>query len=135
MSEITPAYVKALFHHLVRQIGGLEAAGAYLGVSFQRVSQLQSVNCPDMPTVIQVATLEAALGHSVIFGALAKLVEDGAGSAAKDALEEACEVTEAAANLLHLVRSGNATPREIQAAVLDVQREAMDVPRAVRRVV
>lgn len=132
MAELTPGYVKALFHQLVQRVGKTEAAAAYLEVSGPRITQLQSPNYPDMPTVMQVATLEAVAGQSVVFGALAALPQDAATSH-KDPMEEACELTEAATNLLHKVRT-KAPEREIQAAILDVQREAQDVSRALRAV-
>ena len=126
MSEITPAQIKGLWFHLVRAVGGVDAAGAFLGVSKQRVSVLQSVNHPDLPTVLQIATLERVVGQAIVTGALAEMAVDHA-SPRKPALVEACEVAEAAAKLLHLARMG-ASPRDIEAAVLAVQREAADVP-------
>lgn len=44
---VLPAYVKGLFHQLVKAVGGVEAAGAFLGVSHQRISQLQTTTCAD----------------------------------------------------------------------------------------
>jgi hypothetical protein len=131
MTEVTAGQIKGLFYHLVRRVGGVEAAGAFLGVSHQRVSTLQNVNQPDMPTLLQVAILERAIGQSVVFAALARYAT-GAPDASDCAVTEACEVTEASARLLHLVRTA-APQREIEAAALAVQREAQDVPHAVRK--
>lgn len=132
MSDLN-SVIKGHFAQLVRIAGGTEAAGACLGVSHQRVSQLQSRSCADMPKLEQIHALEAFVGQSVVFSALAQMAEQE-GATAKDALQEACEVTEAAAELLRLARSG-ASARDIEAAALAVQREAMDVPRASLRAV
>lgn len=127
MSDLN-SLIKGHFAQLVRAAGGTEASGACLGVSHQRVSQMQSKNCPDLPRLEQIHELEMFVGQSVVFGALARMAE-AEGAATKDALEEACDVTEAAAELLRLARNGAPT-KEIEAAALAVQREAMDVPRA-----
>ncbi len=136
MTEYSPSILKGLFFQAVKQYGGVVPAGAALNISPQRVSQLQSPDEPgktNTPTWEHVWDLDKANGHSVIFAALARMVEEGA-TAQKDALEEACDVTEAAARLMGLIRTGKASDREIMSAILDVQREAMDVHRAVRRV-
>lgn len=125
--------LKGLFRQLVSVAGGIDAAGMCLGVSHQRVSQLYSLKCADLPKWEHVLDLEAFCGQSVVFGALARMAEQD-DPTAKDALQEACEVTEAAAELLRLARSG-APAKDIELAALAVQREAMDVPRARLRTV
>ena len=124
---MTPARVKTLVFQLVKAAGGVEAAGAVLGVSHQRVSQLQSLNHADMPTLMQVIALEAFVGQPILTGALAaSLTPTDAG---KSPLEEACEVSEAAAHLLHVVRTGG-TDREVEAAAVRLRKEIDDVPAA-----
>ena len=125
MTEPSPQYVKALFLALVKAAGGGEAAGLALGVSHQRISQLTSLNSADMPTLMQVAGLEAFAGQAVVTSALAKL----AGSQGKgaDPNKEAAEVVSASARLMHLTVNG-ATQREILAAVAAVRSELDDVP-------
>ena len=125
---MTPARVKSLVFQLVKAAGGVEASGAVLGVSHQRVSQLQSLNHADMPTLMQVITLEAFVGHPILTAALAAdLTSTHAG---KPPLEEACEVIEAAAELLRLVRTGGAT-REIDAVIWRLRKEIDDLPAAI----
>lgn len=124
---MTPARVKSLVFQLVKAAGGVEASGAVLGVSHQRVSQLQSLNHADMPTLMQVITLEAFVGQPIITASLAaSLTPTDAG---KSPLEEACEVSEAAADLLRLVRTGG-TDREVEAATVRLRKEIDDVPAA-----
>lgn len=119
--------VKALFHSLVRLSGGVEASAAVLGVSHQRVSQLQSMNCADLPTLTQVHTLEMFCGQPVVTGALAKTVSEAV--VATDPLKEACEVTEQAAELLRMVRT-KAPQSEIRAAIQRLHRETDEVTAA-----
>jgi hypothetical protein len=122
-----PARVKSLVFQLVKAAGGVEAAGAVLGVSHQRVSQLQSLNHADMPTLMQVVALEAFVGHPILTAALAASITST--DAGKSPLEEACEVTEAAAELLRLIRTG-APSREIDAVIWRLRKEIDDLPAA-----
>jgi hypothetical protein len=124
---MTPARVKSLVFQLVKAAGGVEAAGAVLGVSHQRVSQLQSLNHADMPTLMQVITLEAFVGHPVLTAALAASITPT--DAGKSPLEEACEVSETAAELLRLIRTG-AAAREIDAVIWRLRKEIDDLPAA-----
>jgi hypothetical protein len=124
---MTPARVKSLVFQLVKAAGGVEASGAVLGVSHQRVSQLQSLNHADMPTLMQVITLEAFVGHPILTAALAASITST--DAGKSPLEEACEVTEAAAELMRLIRTGAPT-REIDAVIWRLRKEIDDLPAA-----
>ena len=125
---MTPARVKSLVFQLVKAAGGVEASGAVLGVSHQRVSQLQSLNHADMPTLMQVIALEAFVGHPILTAALAAdLTPTHAG---KSPLEEACEVTETAAELLRLVRTGGAA-RDIEATIWRLRKEIDDLPATI----
>lgn len=123
--EVTPAYIKGLFLQLVKVVGGVHAAGAYLGISDERVSQLQRMTCADLPTFMHVATLEQACGQSIVFASLAKLAQGPAGDA--NLLKESCELSEASLDLQRAIRTG-ASEREIQALVSRVMREAADLP-------
>lgn len=124
MTTITPGYIKGLFFHLVRAVGGVEAAGAYLGISHQRVSQLQNTQSADMPTIMHVATLEAAVGQDLVTGALSRAVTGESGKG--NLLTESCEAVEAATNVLHLSRTG-ASPRELHKAATTLHRESEDI--------
>lgn len=126
MTATTPAQVKGLFFHLVKSVGGVEAAATYLGISHQRVSQFQSLNCADMPSLMQVVTLEA-VSQPIVTSALAKAANAAAG--VKDLLGEVCDVTETAAQLQALIRNG-ASQREITELIVKLQREASEVPAA-----
>lgn len=72
MHRFEPSEVKALFGQLVDAVGTHDAAAVFLGVSRQRVSQLISTSCPDLPTVAQIAKLEDVCGTSIVFAALAR---------------------------------------------------------------
>lgn len=126
--EISPAYIKALFHHLVRAVGGIEPAGAYLGVSFQRVSILQSANSPDMPTIMQVLTLEKVAERSVVFSILAKAA--GAEIEIDDLAKETREATYAAVDLQRAVDTG-AKKRDLRLAYQRLMDEAEQVRAAI----
>jgi hypothetical protein len=127
MTTPTNAQIKGLFFHLIKSVGGVEAAGAYLSISHQRVSQLQSINCADMPTLMQIVTLEHAVGVPVVTRALAESVVNS--QDANDLLAEACEATEAAAELQRLARA-KAEPRVIRAAAIRLEQEARDAVAA-----
>lgn len=130
MTDVTNGYVKALFFSLVKTVGGVEAAGAYLNISHQRVSQLQSQQCADMPTVMHIVTLEQACGQDLVTGVLSRHVT---GEAARgDLITEACEAVEAGANVLQLVRT-KASPQAIRMAVTNLHKQASDVVDAAAR--
>lgn len=124
MSEPTPAFIKGLFSQLVRVVGGVEAAGAFLGLSHQRVSQLQSTNCADMPSILHVVCLQAAAQTTMMTDAIGDLVTGA--RAARDLQKETREVLHAAANLDALA-AGNAPPKAIDDALARAQRELADV--------
>lgn len=130
MSAITPAQVKGLFYALVKEVGGVEAAAAFLGISHQRVSQLQSPAHTDLPTIMHVVTLEAVVGQDVVTGVLSRAA--GGIGAAKDLRTEVCEAVEASADVLRLVRTG-ADRKTIHKAGLHLMREAADVVDHVAR--
>jgi hypothetical protein len=124
MPSVTPAQIKGLFYHLVRQVGGVEAAAAYLEISHQRVSQLQNAQTSDMPTIMHVVTLEAVVGQDVVTGVLSRAATGAGGRS--DLTTEACEAVEASAEVLRLVRT-NADPKTLRQAALRLVREAEDV--------
>jgi hypothetical protein len=130
MTDITPAYVKGLFHSLVKAVGGVEAAGLYLGISHQRISVLQNPQSADMPTIMHVVTLEAVVGQDLVTGVLARNVN---GEAARhDLMTEACEAVEAGANVLHLARRGG-DRLALHAAARNLHKQSSDVLDAVAR--
>lgn len=124
MTDVSPGLVKGLFAQLVKTIGGNEAAGAFLGVCHQRVSQLKRIDCPDMPTIMQVVCLEAACGRAIVTDALAEMV--GGVKAQRDLQRETRDVIYAAAHLDQLASSA-APERQIDEAVARLNREVSDV--------
>lgn len=124
----TPSEIKGLFYHLVRAVGGIEAAGAYLGISHQRVSQLQTVTCADMPTVMHIVTLEGVVGQPIVTSALARAAEGG--SLTSDPGKEIGDVVLAQAEVLSLHRQGAPT-KEQKAAALRLVKEAEEVVDAI----
>lgn len=125
---LTPHLLKALFGQLVDAAGGVEAAGQVLGVSHQRVSQLQVLGNDQLPSLMHVAKLEAFVRQPVVTGYLARLCEDAGASA--DPVREAAEVVGAAAEVIDLV-TRRASPRDIAKAVNRLKDEADDVTHAV----
>jgi hypothetical protein len=132
MSEVSPNYLKELWRALVDEFGGVEAAGSYLGISHQRVSQ---VGKPDddknMPALLHIARLEQKLGLAIVTGALAKLATDGDASADLD--RESREAVYAAVDLQEAIDDG-AQPRTIRKQLCRLLREAQDVEVALQRV-
>jgi DNA-binding transcriptional regulator YdaS (Cro superfamily) len=114
MTDITPAQIKGLFHHLVKCVGGIEPSATFLGVSPQRVSQLQLTTHDSMPTVMQIFTLERACGQSVVFATLAKLI---APNSISEPMKEAGDLMVAGAAAFDAVRSGADTRTRRQAAM------------------
>jgi len=125
MSTPSQAYVKALFRTFVlKDVGGVDVAGLLLGVSHQRVSQLIKLDSADMPTLMQIVTLEAEVGRAVITGALAEAVEGR--SARGDLAREASEGVSAAAQTMEAVVKG-ARPEEVAALAVKTIKEMEDV--------
>lgn len=119
-----PHRFKVLFMTLVRLIGGCDAAGAMLGISHQRVSQLQSLNHADMPTLMQVHILEMALGQPIVSGALARLAVGR--TCGVDLIKEAAEAVAAVSSVLDACVKG-ATQRDALIAVSRARKELDDV--------
>lgn len=114
---VLPAYVKGLFHQLVKAVGGVEAAGAFLGVSHQRISQLQTTTCADMPTVMQIVALESACGLPVVTGALCRRLTGGPGPEVRDAMVGAVGSASEALRVVHdAERDGKWTAEEVARA-------------------
>ena len=113
-----PCLLKSLFSRLVAACGRQDAAAARLGISRQRVSQLCSASedhARDVPTWEQVWTLEHACGRSLVFGAMANLIDPPA-SFRGDVVVETHEVVLAAAQLLPLALAVKAGKPGAQAA-------------------
>lgn len=121
--EVSRAEVKALFAALVSRCGGIEAAGARLGISHQRVSQLQHPTNADMPTIMHVVALESFCAEPVVSGALAQAIDGGK---AGDLITEGMEASEATMAVQRLIRTG-APDKQIMAAALDAKGEIDDV--------
>ena len=126
MQHFEPSELKALFGQLVDAVGTQEAAATFLGISRQRVSQLISTANNDLPTWGQVMKLEQVVGVSIVFGALARLVE---AVSASDALAAAVEATSAQSVTLATIHSaradGRVDDREVE-AIQDQAREALE---------
>ena len=108
MTEFQPTMLKALFSQLVDGVRTQEAAAAYLSISRQRVSQIMSAhpdNAKELPTWAQVFKLEQACGQSIVFGALARMIE---GDDGKGAMAAAVASTAAATAALQAVHAAKA---------------------------
>jgi hypothetical protein len=119
---------KALFAQLVAACGGVEASGALLGVSHQRISQLQTLGNTEEPHIRKhTAPLEAFCGQAIVTGALARIATGA--SLTADPMKEIGDVVLAQAEVLHLERSG-ADPKTKRRAALRLVREASEVADA-----
>lgn len=130
MTDVTPAQIKGLFFHLVGKVGGVVPAGAYLGVSHQRVSILQSVNHPDMPSLMQVVTLERVVGQDIVTGALSRAATGKPDTG--EVLDEVMDAHAALANLQESIRKGK-PHREQRAALIRTEAEVDQVAAALDR--
>lgn len=120
--------LKALFSRLVTVCGGVEVCATVLGISHQRVSQLQVLGNAEAPNLLNhIIPLEHFCGQAVVTGALAKLVEPA--PAKRDPMTEAVEVVGHTAKVISLVSSGGSR-REITAAVDKLKDEADDIVAA-----
>lgn len=110
--------LKSHFRALVKEFGGVEAAGVELGISAQRISQLQNPNKDDLPGFLQVMALEAALEKSVVLATAAEAVRGAHG----DELGEAAiaAVTKAASALARIHEMDEDDERE-EHEIRDVQ--------------
>jgi len=93
--------VKALFRMLVKAAGGVEAAGVELGVTHQRISQLQSPSNEEEPTYRQIRSLEVAIGRPIVTGAHVKAVTGDEAECITDAAVQAVACVSRALTLVH----------------------------------
>jgi hypothetical protein len=120
------AVTKGLFSRLVESYGGQDAAGALLGITQQRISQLCNPACADDPRLVDhICPLEQALGQDIVTGALARLARNGSFEA-DDPAKEIGDVTLATADIMRLERTGAPAPKK-QAAALRLVKEATEV--------
>lgn len=129
---IAAGELKALVRLLVKAAGGVEASAVELGISHQRVSQLQDVNNPDQMTLLQVSQLERVAGRAIVTGAFARAAE---GETAEEAIMHAVVGSvSSVAELLALVQAmeadGNRTEAEKRAVRLAAQRALAEVQEA-----
>ena len=112
--------LKALVRQLVKAAGGVEACGVLLGVSHQRVSQLQSPNNPDQMSFLQIAKLECVAERAIVSGAQVRAVEgDGCGPlhhAVVEAVTKSASALEAVAEMEGHQRPSAADAKHVQQA-------------------
>jgi hypothetical protein len=126
MRELTPNKIKALFDQLVSAVGTQDAASVFLGVSRQRVGQLISTSHSDVPTVMQIAKLEAVCGQSLVFGALAREVEGDGAADTMAAAVEATATSSAALSTIHAAKADGAIEVHEAEAIKDRARENLE---------
>lgn len=105
-TEADRALIKGLFSQQVDAVGTHEAAAVFLGISRQRVGQLVSIACGDMPTAMQILKLQRVTGQAIVFGTLARLDVDQGREA--EALATAIESTATASRALQAVHAAKA---------------------------
>lgn len=129
---VSDGELKALWTQLVGKVGGQEAAAVHLGVSRQRVQQIGSPNCPDMPTFRQIICLECVCETAVVTGACARAIE---GETSPEVATAAVEAVTKTAGALRLVHTMDADGRRDAAEIRDAQRatqEAVEAAEALR---
>lgn len=126
--EFSPQILKILFGRLVKEFGGQDAAAAECGVARQYISQMASRN-PENANVLPrweyVYALEAQLGRSIVFGALAETIEPRSNPNAC-AVSETNDVVRAAADAVAAAinhSKGEAGAGEVRDALAAVGKE------------
>lgn len=119
--------LKALVRQLVKAVGGVEACAVELGVTPQRISQLQLAGHPDQMSFLAISRLEAVCGQPVVTGAAARAaggdsVDQAVGAAAVDAVGRA-------ASLIGVVHAMDADGYRDAGEIRQVQRAAADLVR------
>lgn len=123
-TESERAELKAVFALLVERAGGVVPCGARLGISHQRVSQLQSLDHKDVPNLLlHITPLEAFCGEPVVTSHYARKVTGGS---AGDPIEEVMEAIEAIVDAGKTIRTERCT-RARRAALLNAKRQLDDV--------
>lgn len=134
---LTEGEIKALFRQLVKAAGGVEAAAIDLGCKHQRVSLLQCVRAPDMPSFRQILTLEAVVGRAIVTGAAARAIEGAAEDQLKDAMIEAVQASAEALGSVHAMDAdgsrSEAEIRDVQLRTQRMLREAQEAADAAAR--
>lgn len=119
--------VKALYHELVRRCGGIDAVGVKLGITHQRVSQLQNPNYTEhVPTLVNILPLEHWLGEPIVTGGLANAIRRDDGRRSGDLARETRETTYAAVDLQRGLDEG-ASRDALRAMAQRLQLELDDV--------
>lgn len=134
---LTSGEVKALWRQLVRAAGGVEAAAVELGIKHQRVSLLQSPSAPDLPSFVQIMTLEALVGRDIITGAASRAIKGEEDEAMQAAVVEAVQASAAALGAVHAMDAdghrSEEEVREVQATTQKALREAQQAADAAKR--
>lgn len=129
--------VKALWRQLVKAAGGVEAAAVELGIKHQRVSLLQSPSAPDMPSFMQIMSLEAVVGRDIITGAASRAIKGEDDEAVQAAVVEAVQASAAALGAVHAMDADGhrteAEVREVQKSTQKALAEAQQAADAAQR--
>lgn len=119
---VGPGELKALVRALVKAAGGVEACAVELGISAQRVSQLQDVNNPGQMGVLQISQLEMVVRRPIVTGVVARAAE---GLGGEDAIGlSAVQSVGSSAALLQKVHAMEADGHRTEAEKRDVIRAA-----------
>ncbi|ADL00679.1 hypothetical protein [Brevundimonas subvibrioides] len=126
---LTDGEIKALFRQLVKACGGVEACGVELACKHQRVSLLQNINAPDMPSFRQILTLEAVAGSPIVTGAAARAIEGEEDETLSAAVVDAVQ---AAAEALGAVHAMEADGERTEAEIRNVQHVTQKALREIQ---
>jgi hypothetical protein len=127
---VTQSLVKGLFRQLVQRVGGIEVAASDLGLSHQRISQLQNPDYDAAPSVVQIAHLENVLGEPVVTATIAQLAQRGH-AGPRPLRDIALMIAELNGVLLGQDRTGMSR-KAIDATIAKLSREVAALATAIR---
>jgi len=123
--------VKALFRQLVKACGGVEACGVELNIKHQRVSLMQTVSAPDMPTLRQIMALEVVAQSPIVSGAMARAIKGEADEVLAMAMVESVQATAEALGAVHAMDAdGHRSEAEVRSVVAKTQRALREAQQA-----
>ncbi|WP_158918051.1 hypothetical protein [Caulobacter sp. S45] len=108
---------------MVKAAGGVEACAIELGISGERVSQLQRPTCLDQMSLLCISQLEAVIGRAIVTGAAARAAQGETFSPIAVAVVSSVMASAAALRVIsEMDRDGRRDAREI----CDVQKAAQE---------
>jgi len=118
---LTDGEIKALFWQLVKAVGGVEAAGIFLGIKHQRVSLMQSPGNADIPSLRQIMALEVVAKQPIVSSAMAQAIKGEVDESLTAAMVGAVTASAEAMGAVHAMEADG---KRTQAEIRTVQKKA-----------